>query len=144
MALASWTNSRIVTRFGTRRVGHAGLIWFVAITASHAGLAAIIEEPLWLFALLMSVAMIGFAFTSSNLSTLAMHNMAPIAGTASSVQGVIGTIGGAVIGFAIGQAFDGTALPFLIGLAGCALVALGAALITERGQLFGKKDVAAA
>ena len=35
-----------------------------------------------------------FAFTSSNLGTLAMDHMAPIAGTASSVQGVIGLSGG--------------------------------------------------
>ncbi len=108
MALASWTNSRIVGRFGVRRVGHAGLLWFVAITAIHATLAALIEEPLWLFAALMSAAMIGFAFTSSNLSTLAMRNMASIAGTASSVQGVLGTVGGAIIGFGIGQSFDGS------------------------------------
>ena len=43
--------------------------------------------------------------------------MAPIAGTASSVQGVVGTLGAASLGFAIGQAFDGTALPFLLGVA---------------------------
>ena len=55
-----------------------------------------------------------------------MEHMAPIAGTASSVQGVIGTIGGAGIGFAIGQAFDGTQLPFLIGTAACGTVALAA------------------
>ena len=36
-----------------------------------------------------------FAFTSSNFGTLAMEHMAPIAGTASSVQGVIGTLGSA-------------------------------------------------
>ena len=55
--------------------------------------------------------MASFAFTSSNLSTLAMEHMAPIAGTASSVQGVVGTIGAAVIGFVIGQQFDGTRDP---------------------------------
>ena len=68
--------------------------------------------------------MASFAFTSSNLGTLAMEHMAPIAGTASSVQGVVGTLGAAVIGFAIGQAFDGTVRPYLIGCAGCALAAL--------------------
>ena len=46
--------------------------------------------------------------------------MAPIAGTASSVQGVVGTIGAAVIGFLIGQQFDGTAVPFVVGTAACA------------------------
>lgn len=140
MALASWTNSRIVTRFGVRRVGHGGLLVFLIAGVAHAIIAATIDEPLWLFVFMMAIAFMGFAFTSSNLSTLAMRNMAEIAGTASSVQGVIGTMGGALIGLAIGQAFDGTALPFLIGLAGCALVALIATLITERGQLFGAKD----
>ena len=62
--------------------------------------------------------MVCFAFTSSNLGTLAMEQMGPIAGTASSVQGVVGTIGGAAVGYAIGQAYDGTALPFLLGHCG--------------------------
>ena len=57
--------------------------------------------------------------------------MGPIAGTASSVQGVIGTIGGAGIGLGIGRAFDGTALPFLIGMAACASLALLAVVVTE-------------
>ena len=136
MALASWGNSRIVTRFGLRRVGHSGLISFTMDTVLHAAIAFYIDEPLRLFVGLMSAAFVGFAFTSSNLSTLAMHNMAPIAGTASSVQGVIGTIGGAAIGFAIGQSFDGSVRPFLVGLAGCALAAVAATLVTERGRLF--------
>ena len=65
-----------------------------------------------------------FAFTSANLSTLAMTNMASIAGTASSVQGIIWTIGGAAIGFLIGAEFDGTVVPFLVGTAACAIVGL--------------------
>ncbi|WP_240913874.1 multidrug effflux MFS transporter [Sphingomonas sp. HDW15A] len=140
MAAASWGNSKIVTRFGVRRVGHSGLIAFTFVTVTHAVIASLIEEPLWLFVTMMAAAFVGFAFTSSNLSTLAMRNMAPIAGTASSVQGVMGTVGGAIIGFAIGQAFDGTVRPFLIGLAGCALVAVVATLVTEKGRLFGAKE----
>ncbi len=136
MSLASWGNSRIVTRFGLRRVGHSGLIAFTTVTVLHATIALFFNEPLWLFVGLMSAAFVGFAFTSSNLSALAMHNMAPIAGTASSVQGVMGTVGGAAIGFTIGQSFDGSIRPFLIGLAACALTAVVAALVTERGRLF--------
>jgi DHA1 family bicyclomycin/chloramphenicol resistance-like MFS transporter len=135
MALASWLNSRIVERFGLRRVGHMGVIGFVIITVSHALIAASIDEPLWLFALLQSAAMASFAFSSSNLSTLAMEHMATIAGTASSVQGVIGTIGGASIGLLIGRSFDGTQLPFLIGMALCGAATLALTLITERGRL---------
>jgi len=136
MSLASWGNSRIVTRFGLRRVGHSGLIAFTTVTVLHATIALFFNEPLWLFVGLMSAAFVGFAFTSSNLSALAMHNMAPIAGTASSVQGVMGTVGGAAIGFTIGQSFDGSIRPFLIGIAACALTAVAATLVTERGRLF--------
>ena len=135
MALASWFNSRIVERFGLRPVGHLGLSAFVAVTCGHAVLAALVDEPLWLFASMQGLAMASFAFTSANLSTLAMEHMAPIAGTASSVQGVITTIGGAVIGLAIGQAFDGSPLPFLVGMALCAVVGLLLTLATEGGRL---------
>jgi DHA1 family bicyclomycin/chloramphenicol resistance-like MFS transporter len=143
MALASWGNSRVVGRFGLRRVGHSGLIAFVAITSLHAAIGLTIAEPLWLFAGLMGLTMMAFAFTTSNFATLAMTNMGPIAGTASSVQGVAGTIGGALIGLAIGQAFDGSQRPFLIGFAACGLAGLAIVLITERGRLFAGIDAVA-
>ena len=135
MALTSWLNSRVVGTFGMRRVGHGGTIAFAAITLVHAVIAAAGFETLTLFIILQGLAMAAFAFTSSNLSTLAMEHMGPIAGTASSVQGAIGTIGGAAIGLGIGRAFDGTALPFLIGMAICAALALAAVVITEPRRL---------
>ena len=135
MALTSWLNSRVVGTFGMRRVGHGGTIAFAAITLVHAVIAAAGFETLTLFIILQGLAMAAFAFTSSNLSTLAMEHIGPIAGTASSVQGAIGTIGGAAIGLGIGRAFDGTALPFLIGMAICAALALAAVVITEPRRL---------
>jgi DHA1 family bicyclomycin/chloramphenicol resistance-like MFS transporter len=62
--------------------------------------------------------------------------MAPIAGTASSFQGVTGTIGGATLGLVIGQSYDGTQLPFLIGCALCGATSLALVIWTERGRLF--------
>jgi DHA1 family bicyclomycin/chloramphenicol resistance-like MFS transporter len=135
MSLASWYNSEVVMRFGLRHVGHLGVIAFVIVTVLHALIAEAIEEPLWLFVLMQSLAMASFAFTSSNLSTLAMEHMAPIAGTASSVQGMIGTFGGAGLGLVIGQAFNGTQIPFLVGIAACGLGGLLIVLVTERGRL---------
>ena len=137
MALASWANSRLVGRYGLRRVGHAGMLAFVALTIGHAAIGATVGETLWLFVALMGLTFAAFAFTTSNFGTLAMTNMAAIAGTASSVQGVTGTIGGSLIGLMIGQAFDGTAMPFLIGLATCGAAALALVWWTERGRLFG-------
>ena len=140
MALASWANSRMVGRYGLRLVGHGGAVGFALVTAVHALVGAAGGETLLLFIAFQGLAMACFAFTSSNIGTLAMEHMGPIAGTASSVQGVVGTVGGAGIGLAIGQAFDGTAQPFLWGTAGCALVSLALVLVTEPKRLFAGVD----
>jgi DHA1 family bicyclomycin/chloramphenicol resistance-like MFS transporter len=136
MALASWTNSRIVERYGLRRVGHSAAAGLVLVTAVHAAITLAGAETLVTFVVLQGLTMCCFAFASSNLGTLAMEHMAPIAGTASSVQGVIGTLGAAVVGFFIGQAFDGTAAPFVLGTAACALAGFIAIALTEPKRLF--------
>jgi DHA1 family bicyclomycin/chloramphenicol resistance-like MFS transporter len=136
MALASWLNSRVVGRYGLRRVGHSAALAFMAVTAIHAGIALSGQETLAVFVLLQGLTMACFAFTSSNLGTLAMEHMAHIAGTASSVQGVIGTIGAAAIGFVIGQQFNGTAVPFLVGTAACAAIGFVMIILTEPKRMF--------
>jgi DHA1 family bicyclomycin/chloramphenicol resistance-like MFS transporter len=136
MALASWLNSRVVGRFGLRRVGHSAALAFVAVTGIHAAVALAGLESLPLFIVFQAVTMACFAFTSSNLGTLAMEHMAPIAGTASSVQGVVGTVGASAIGFLIGQQFDGTASPFVVGTAVCAAGGFLLIVLTEPKRLF--------
>ena len=136
MALASWLNSRFVGRFGLRRVGHLGVAAFIVLAAAHTVIADTVGETLVGFAIMQGLVMASFAFTSSNLNTLAMEKMAPIAGMASSIQGVISTIIAAVAGFAIGQSFNGTQLPFLHGLALCGLAAGMLVAVTEPRRLF--------
>jgi len=136
MALASWLNSRVVGRFGLRRVGHSAALAFMIVTATHAAVAVSGRETLATFIALQGLTMACFAFTSSNLSTLAMEHMAAIAGTASSVQGVVGTVGAAAIGFVIGQQFDGTPVPFVVGTAACAAGGFLVIILTEPKRLF--------
>jgi len=136
MAFASYLNSRFVGRFGLRRVGHTAALAFMLVTVAHAAVALAGFETLAVFMALQALTMACFAFTSSNLGTLAMEHMAPIAGTASSVQGVVGTIGAAAIGFLIGQQFDGSAVPFLVGTALCAAGGFALIVVTEPRRLF--------
>ena len=138
MALASWLNSRVVGRFGLRRVGHSAAVAFMLVTATHAVIALAGLETLTVFIVFQALTMASFAFTSSNLGTLAMEHMAPIAGTASSVQGVVGTIGAAAIGFVIGQQFDGTPVPFVVGTALCATGGFLLIVATEPKRLFAR------
>ncbi|MEP6983581.1 MAG: multidrug effflux MFS transporter [Sphingomicrobium sp.] len=136
MALASWLNSRFIGRFGLRRVGHGAALVFALLTVAHAAVGLSGHESLPVFVVMQSLSMASFAFTSSNLGTLAMERMAPIAGTASSVQGVVGTLGAAIIAFPIGQAFDGTVRPYLVACAACAVIGLAIIVLTEPKRLF--------
>jgi DHA1 family bicyclomycin/chloramphenicol resistance-like MFS transporter len=138
MALASYLNSRVVGHFGLRRVGHTAAAAFAIVTAIHAALALSGFESLPVFIVMQGLTMACFSFTSSNLGTLAMENMAPIAGTASSVQGVVGTVGAALIGFAIGQQFNGTPVPFIVGTAICASAGFLLIVLTEPKRMFEK------
>lgn len=136
MALASWLNSRVVGRFGLRRVGHTAAVALAVLTLIHAAIGLAGYESLPVFIVMQGLVMSAFAFASSNFGTLAMERMAPIAGTASSVQGVVGTLGAAILGFAIGQAFDGTVKPYLIGCAAAAVGGLIIVILTEPKRLF--------
>jgi len=136
MALASWFNSRVVERFGLRRVGHSAALGLAVITATHAAVALAGWETLASFIVLQAMTMCCFALASSNLGTLAMEHMAPIAGTTSSVQGVTSTLGAAILGFLIGRAFDGTATPYLVGTALCAATGFLLIVLTEPRRLF--------
>ena len=136
MAFASWLNSRVVGRFGLRRVGHSAAVALALLTATHAVIGLTGHESLPVFIVMQGLVMSSFAFASSNFGTLAMERMAPIAGTASSVQGVVGTLGASVLGFAIGQAFDGTLGPYLVGCAAAAAGGLVIVVLTEPKRLF--------
>ena len=105
---------------------------FVFVAAGHLTLVALVGEQIWTFVALQAGTMIFFGLIGANAGALAMEPLGHIAGTASSLQGVITTVGGALIGLFIGQHFDGTTLPFLIGFTGCAAAALLVAIWANR------------
>jgi len=136
MAAAAFLNSRIVERFGTRKVSHSALIGLITVAGLHSLVAASGHETVVSFAILQFATMFCFGMVGSNFSSMAMENVGEIAGTASSVQGFVSTCGGALIGLVVGQAFNGSVLPLTLGFFGLGMAALMVVLITERGKLF--------
>ena len=132
MALSSWLNSRIVERIGSRRIMLRALAAFSLFAGSHLALVFFVGETLLVFIVLQALTMASFGLISANLGAVAMEPLGHIAGTASSVQGTVTTIGGSLIGLAIGQSFDGTTVPFLLGFTLCGGAALAVALWTNR------------
>ncbi len=136
IAASSYLNSRIVERLGMRKVSHTAVLGFTAVAALHALVAWLGYESLYTFVPLQAATMFFFGLTMGNFGAMAMEPVGHIAGTASSVQGFITTLGGALLGFWIGQHYDGTAVPLTLGFTVLGLLAVLAVLITERGRLF--------
>ena len=136
MAAASLLNARIVGRMGMHRVSHTALVGYVTIAGTHAALAWTGHETLIGFAVCQSLMMFCFGLVASNFGALAMEPLGHIAGTASSVQGFVTTVGGATLGFLVGQQFDGTAIPMTLGFFFFGAASLGIVAVTERGRLF--------
>lgn len=136
MGIASFLNSRIVERLGTRRVSHTALLGFIAVAAAHLLCAANGIETIWTFAVFQALTMASFALAAPNFGSMAMEPVGHIAGTASSIQGSISSVGGALIGAVIGQSFDGTTVPVAAGFLVVGVAALAVVLVTERGRLF--------
>ena len=136
IAVASIVNARLVVKLGSRRISHTALIGFTSIAAIHAVVAISGHESIWTFAMLQTLTMFCFGLIAGNFGSMAMETMGKIAGTAASIQGFISTIVGSLLGFAVGQQFNGTTIPMSVGFTVFGLIALAWVLFAERGRLF--------
>jgi DHA1 family bicyclomycin/chloramphenicol resistance-like MFS transporter len=136
MALANYFNSRIVERFGARRVSHTALLAFIATSVLQVLAANAGEEKLWQFLPLMATNMALLGFVGANFGSIAMQPFQHIAGSASSAQSFLRMVTSAVLGALIGQAFDGTARPLAWALLISGVVSLVCVLFSENGRLF--------
>lgn len=136
IAVASLLNAKLVMRLGMRVLSHAALLGYICVAAIHLMLARGGHESLALFTLLQGLTMFTFGLTAGNFNAMAMEPMGHIAGVASSFQGFVSMIGAALIGFFIGQHFDGTVVPMETGYFVCGLMSLMVVLFAEHGRLF--------
>lgn len=136
MALANFFNSRIVERFGARRVSHTALLAFIAVSVLQVLAASQEDEKLWQFLPLMATNMALLGFVGANFGSIAMQPFQHIAGSASSAQSFLRMVTSAVLGAIIGQAFDGTARPLAWALLICGVLSLALVLFSEKGKLF--------
>ena len=136
MAMASLTNSRIVERFGARRVSHTALVGYVGLGALQLWFATQPGETIWHFAPLMTLNLCIMGFIGSNFQAIALQPFARVAGAAASVQAFMRVTVGSLLGLLIGQAYDGTARPLAVALLSAGVGALILVLFSEHGKLF--------
>jgi MFS transporter, DHA1 family, multidrug resistance protein len=136
MAAANFGNSRIVERFGARRVSHTALLTYLALALVHLALALVSRETLWQFVVIQTLTMAMMGFVGANFGSISLQPFARIAGAASSAQAFVKLVLASLIGWAVGQSYNQTVLPFLLALLASGLLTLALVLWSERGQLF--------
>jgi len=140
MAISSYVNSRMVRRFGMRRLSHFAILVFTADSGILLLLSLLGPVSLPIFFIMLAIAMLMFGWAASNMNSLSMEPLGAVAGTAASVFGFIQTVGGALLGILIGQFFNGTITPTVFGYFALGSVALVCILVAEKGKLFGVSE----
>src|SRR5687768_14790136 len=135
MVVSNIVNSRIVERFGARRVSHTGVFVFILVSMIQVWASHYRPDSLAWFLPLMATNLALLGFLGANFGSIAMQPFATIAGAASSIQTFFRMFGAAVVGLLIGQSYDGTAQPFAHALLICSTGALLLVSVGERGQL---------
>lgn len=123
---ASLANAGLVLRYGMRMLANWSLrgifvvsIVFAAIAATWSG-----HPPLWgLMAYLMTT-FFGIGLLFGNLNALAMQPLGHIAGTGAAIVGATSMLISLVLGTWIGQSYNGTVLPLVVGFAALSACAM--------------------
>jgi MFS transporter, DHA1 family, multidrug resistance protein len=130
---ASFANSQLVLKYGMRN-----LVWLagrVLTLVSLSFLIGLYVVPDWInlttFMITMSVVFFCAGILFGNLSSLALEPLGEIAGTASAVIGTIQSFISVSIGLLIGQMYNGTLMPLILGFAFMGMATLAALYLAK-------------
>jgi len=137
LAVMNLLNSRFVGRYGMRRISHAVVLVFIALSLANLIYMHFVGQNFWVFYVLFMLTFGCFGMMGANFSSLALEHMGKIAGTANAVYGFVTITLSSSLGFIVARSFDGTVRPLLISYVLLGLASLAIILITERGKLFG-------
>lgn len=130
IGLASLINARLVFRFGMRFLVSRSLavIFGLSLIALVISLLVAGSPPIWFFMSYLMPAFFCVGILFGNQNSLAMEPLGSMAGMGAAVVGSLSTLISMPIGTIIGQSYNGTVLPLIIGLsvmAGLALLIIG-------------------
>jgi DHA1 family bicyclomycin/chloramphenicol resistance-like MFS transporter len=124
---ASFANASLVIRLGMHTLSTWSLrgICVVSVAFSLFASTSAGHPPLWTLMTYLMVSFFGIGLLFGNLNALAMQPLGHIAGTGAAVVGATSMLISLAFGTWIGQSYNGTVLPLVIGfavLSGCAMV----------------------
>jgi DHA1 family bicyclomycin/chloramphenicol resistance-like MFS transporter len=125
---ASLANASLVLRYGMHLLATWSLrgILTVSIVFAVVSVAWSGQPPLWSLMAYLMTSFFGIGLLFGNLNALAMQPLGHIAGTGAAIVGATSMLMSLVLGTWIGQSYNGTVLPLVVGfgaLSGCAMLA---------------------
>lgn len=118
LGLASFLNARLVMRLGMRYLVKRAL-WIILTIAIIFLLLAIVWQgtpPLWLLIVFLMATFFCIGILFGNLNALAMQPLGRLAGLGSAIVGSFSTLIQLALGTLIGQNYNGTIFPLIIGI----------------------------
>lgn len=113
--LSSLVNAKIVEKIGMHRICMGAQILIVTASLLFLGLHMLTEVTLPMFLGYAAFVFFAFGLIFGNVNALAMEPMGHIAGMASAIIGAGSSMISMAIGGVIGQLYNGTLIPILIG-----------------------------
>lgn len=136
IASASFLNAKLVLRLGMHTLSTWSMRSICAVSVAFSVFAGVNggHPPLWTFMTYLMAAFFGIGLLFGNLNALAMQPLGHIAGTGAAVVGATSMLISLAFGTWIGQSYDGTVMPLVLGfalLSGCSSIA---AMWAESGR----------
>lgn len=98
MGIAALFNSRLVMKFGSKRISNFANIAFVLVALSHLLYIIAGFENYISFGAFQTLQLATMSLSTPNFSSIAMEPMGEVAGMAASIQGLMTSLGGALFG----------------------------------------------
>jgi DHA1 family bicyclomycin/chloramphenicol resistance-like MFS transporter len=123
---ASFTNGRLVMRYGMRLLTSWAVLAIVPLSTTFCLIAFILagHPALLLLMVYLMAAFFCVGILFGNLNSLAMEPLGHIAGVGAAVVGSLSTLLAVPLGTLVGQGYNGTVLPLVGGFAILSLLAL--------------------
>ncbi|OMH32206.1 multidrug effflux MFS transporter [Motiliproteus sp. MSK22-1] len=134
IGLSSFANSKLVMKFSMERLCLFSLAAFSIISFAFLLYTRMSSGHPPLIPFISYLAMVFFCFgiLFGNLNTLAVQPLGHIAGVATSVISSIQTLLSIVVGGVIGQSYNGTVQPLVLGFLVCGLSSLAILLLVQK------------
>ncbi len=136
LGVATMLNAKLVSSVGMRRLSHGALAGFIITNLIHLAIVTMFGETLPVFMIFMSLSFFTIGLVGPNATAMAMEPMGHIAGAAAAVNGFAGTTIAGFLGGLIGQFYNGSTLPMILGFCILGTTALVIVLWAEKGVLF--------